>query len=254
MATKKKAAKKPAAKKASPKKKTVKKAVAEKPAVVEETQITAIESKIEPIKAEIGTLKERAEAMVIKDDKDYQAASDALDVVSSQAKAAEKMRKFFVDPLNAQVKNINALFKPQKVAAEEVVGIIKGKMSAYFTEQEEKRLKEAARLQAIRDKADAKRAEQGKEAIAEPVREVAAPAKTISTGASKAQVRKVWKHKIVSINELPDDVKQAIFAEAYKKGIITTVINKFIKAGIREMSGVEIFQENQIASGNVREY
>lgn len=218
------------------------------------TDITKIESEIKPIEAEVLGMKEAAEAMVIKTDEDYAKASDVLDVVKTKIKAGEKMRKFFVDPLNAQVKAINALFKPQTSYAEEVEKIIKGKMKTYHVEKEAAAAKEQARLQAIRDAANAKREEQGKELIEEPVREVAEPAKTVVTGSSKAQVRKVWTHEIESINALPDEVKQAIMAEAYKKGIIKSVVQKFVDAGVREMTGVRIFEDVQIASGNVRQW
>lgn len=218
------------------------------------TDLTAIERDTKSIEAEVLGFKEKAEAMVIKNDDDYAAASDALDIVKSKIKAGEKMRKFFVDPLNAQVKAINALFKPQTEYAEGIERTIKGKMADYFKKKEAARIAEENRLQAIRDAANKKREDEGKELITEPVREVAAPAKTVVTGNSKAQARKFWTHEIESINALPDEVKQAIMAEAYKKGIIKSVVQKFVDAGVREMTGVRIFEDVQIASGNVRQW
>ena len=218
------------------------------------TDITKIESEIKPIEAEVLGMKDAAEALVIKTDEDYGKASDVLDVVKTKIKASEKMRKFFVDPLNAQVKAINALFKPQTEYAEEVERIIKGKMKVFYDAKEAARLKEQKRLDDIRAAADAKRLAEGKEVIATPVREVAEPAKTVVTGNSKAQVRKVWTHEIESINALPDEVKQAILGEAYKKGIVKTVVQKYVDAGVREMTGARIFEDTIIASGNVRQY
>lgn len=219
-----------------------------------DTGIATIQSELKPIETEIVSLKDRAQAIIIKDDKGYEDATNILDVIMSKKKALEKMRKFFVDPLNQQVKNINAMFKPQVEATEEVEMIVKGSMKKYFDEKEAARIKEEARLQKIRDKANAKRAEQGKEAIAEPIREVAAPAKFVNTGTAKAQVRKFWTHEIISIDALPDDVKKAIFAEAYRKGIIKSVVQKFVDAGMREMTGVRIFEDTLIAGGGVRKY
>lgn len=226
----------------------------EETTAVETVEITKIESEIKPLQNETALLRAQAEAMVIDSDEAYASASDALDVVNSNAKALDKMRKFFTDPLNQQVKNINGMFKPKISAAEEVVGIIKGKMGDYYKKKEEARVKEEKRLEAIRAKADEKRLAEGKEVIAEPVREVAAPTKTVVTGTSKAQVRKFWTHEIQSIDALPDDVKKAIFAEAYKKGIITSVVQKFVDAGMREITGVRIYEDVRIATGNVRAY
>lgn len=240
----------------TPKKSTTKKD-AEAPAAeaaAPVTAITKIESEIKPLSTEVISLREAAEKMIIESDEHYAAASDALDVVNSKSKSLDKLRKFFVDPLNKQVKDINAMFKPQIDSADQVVAIIKGKMAAYYDKKEKARLAEEARLQKIRDAADAKREEKGLAPIAEPVREVAAPQKTIATGNSKAQVRKVWTCEIEHIDQLPDDVKKAIFAEAYKKGIIKSVVQGFVDAGVREMTGVRIFEETRIASGNVRQW
>lgn len=216
--------------------------------------LAKIQTEAKPLETEMTLLRTDADKLVIKSEDDYKAASDFLDLVNTKKKNADKMRKFFVDPLNAQVKQINALFMPQVDAADEVVQVVKKKMATYFNIQEEARIKEQKRLDDIRDAANKKREAEGKELIAEPVREVAMPAKTIATGASKAQVRKVWTHEVEHLDQLPEDVKKAILGEAWKKGIVKTVVQKFVDAGIREMSGVRIFEETRIASGNVREY
>ena len=87
---------------------------------------------------------------------------------------------------------------------------------------------------------------EGKEAIQTPVREVAPVAKTVTTETAQTQVRKTWKHEIISMNDLPEDIKKAIFAEAWRKGIVTSVVQKFVEAGIRSMTGVRIFEKSNI--------
>ena len=218
------------------------------------TDITKIEAEMKPIEAEVLSFKDAADKLVIKTDEDYAKASDILDIVKGKIKNGEKMRKFFVDPLNAQVKSINALFKPQTEYAEGIERVIKGKMAKYYDDKEKARFAEEERLRKIREAADAKRIAAGKEVIAEPIREVAEPAKTVVTGNSKAQVRKVWTCEIEHIDQLPEEVKKAIMAEAYKKGIIKSVVQNFVDAGVREMTGVRIFEETRIASGNVRQW
>jgi hypothetical protein len=210
-------------------------------------EIKTIESELKPLANDVLSFSERANALVIASDEDYSSATEFVGIINEKKKAIEKARKFFVDPLNKQVKDINAMFKPQVDQADDIITTVKKKMGAFWQEKEKARLKEEARLQAIRDKANEKRAEQGKEEIAEPVKQVAEVAKTVTSDAAQSTVRKVWKHKVISINSLPEDVKKAIFEEAYRKGIIDTVIRKFVTAGIREMSGVEIYEDTEIA-------
>lgn len=212
----------------------------------EDKNLEVVEAELKPLTSEVVSLKDQAEKFIVKTDEDYAKAGDLAGIVNEKKKAIDKMRKFFVDPLNAQVKSINGMFMPQIDEADIIVRLLKGKMSVYFDAKEEARLKEEKRLADIRARADAKRAEQGKEAIAEPVREVAPIAKTVTTETAQTQVRKTWEHEVVSINELPEDVKKAIFAEAWKKGIVTSVVQKFVDAGIREMTGVRIFEKSTV--------
>lgn len=210
-------------------------------------EIQKIQTELKPIEKDIVETQEQIKQMVITSDEQYADATDLIKKINEKKKNIEKMRKFFVDPLKNQVKEINAMFKPQVEQADELVKETKNKMAVFFKKQEEARLKEEARLQAIRDKANEKRAEQGKEEIVEPVRKVEEIQKTKEAETAKATTKKVWKHKIISINKLPENVKEVIFAEAYKKGIIDTIIRKYIQAGERNIAGVEIYQDVEIA-------
>lgn len=216
--------------------------------------IVKVMAEAKPIENEIAIFRASADSLVIKSQKDYEGASDFLDKVNTKKKSADTMRKFFVEPLNHQVNNINALFMPQIKEAGLIVDLIKGKMATFFKEEEAKRIAEQKRLDDIRDKANAKREADGKEIIAEPVREVAMPTKTVATGSSKAQVRKFWNHEIEHLDQLPEEIKKAIIGEAWNKGIAKSVIQKFVDAGVREMTGVRIFEDARIATGNVRQY
>lgn len=213
---------------------------------VDDKELEVFETQLAPLKTEVLSLKDEAEKFEIKTDEDYEAATVLAGSVNEKGKAIEKMRLFFTGPLNAQVKSINGLFNPQIDEAEAIVKTLKGKMSVYFTAKEEARLKEEKRLQDIRDKADAKRAEQGKEAIATPVREVAPVAKTVTTGSAQSQVRKTWEHEMISMSALPDDIKKAIFEEAWRKGIVTSVVQRFVDAGMREIPGTRIYEKSSI--------
>lgn len=210
-------------------------------------ETTNIETQLQPLQNEIVTIKEKAEALIIQDDEQYNLATEMVGALSTKKKAVESLRVFFTAPLNEQVKNINGMFKPQIEYADEVIDTIKKKMAIFFNKKEEARIKEEKRLQDIRDAANAKREEKGQEAIAEPIREVAEVTRTQTTTSAQSTVKKVWTHEITSIDLLSDEVKKAIMAEAYRKGIITTIVQKFVAAGLREMPGVRIFQDTQIA-------
>ena len=206
-----------------------------------------IEQELAPVVKELTSVEQQVNAIQIVDEKTNNEAIEFVGNLTEKKKQIEKMRKFFVDPLNAQVKSINEMFKPQIEHADNVIRIVKDKMSAYFVEQEKKALAEEVKLQKIRDNANAKREANGKEKITDPIRAVAEVQQTKNTETTQATVKTVWKHKIKSINELPDNIKEAIFAEAYKKGLIDTVIRKFINAGMREIPGVEIYQDKEVS-------
>lgn len=206
-----------------------------------------IEVELAPVVKAVGTIEEQVKAIVIKDEKTNAEAIEFVGGLTTKKKEMEIMRKFFVEPLNHQVKAINAKFKPEATHIDEVIQIVKGKMGDYHAEEENKRVKEEARLQKIRDNADKKREEKGEEKIAEPVKQVVEVQQTKGTGQVKSTIKKVWKHKVVSINKLPENVMEAVLAEAYKKGLIDTVIRRFVTAGIREMEGVDIYSENQVS-------
>lgn len=211
------------------------------------TEIIEVEAKLKPLQDELMTLQEKAETIEIKSDEDYAGATEFLSALKKKGKDRETMRKFFVDPLNAQVKSINAMFKPQDEVEQNVEKIVKGKMATFIKAKEEAAAKEQARLDSIRDAANQKREEKGQEAIAEPVRQVAPVAKTATAGTAQSTARKVWKHEVMSMAELPPDITKAILAEAWKKGIVTSVVQKFVDAGMREIPGVRVYEDTIIA-------
>jgi len=206
-----------------------------------------IETKVADIESDVQTFEQKATAMVISTPEDNEQATEVLGILTKRKKSIEETRKFFVDPLNAQVKAINAKFKPQTTQVESVISIVKKKVGDYHVAEEEKRAKEQARKDAIRDKANAKRIEEGKEVIDAPVNQVEEKAQTTASATGSATVKKVTKHRIIDVDALPDNIKATIMAEAVKKGIADTVVRKFVSAGMTEISGVEIYQTTEVA-------
>lgn len=211
--------------------------------------IKKAELELLPLQNEIMTIEEKINSIEITNDAEYAQFNDMASGVKTKRDAIEAQRKFFTAPLNKIIDDYNAMFMPQVKHADDLIKLIKSKMITFFNKKEAERMAEEKRLQAIRDKANAKREEQGKDLIIEPVKEVAEVQRTVSTGFSKSTAKKVWTHEILHLNELPEDIKQAILGEAYNKGIVKTVVQKFVNAGIREMSGVRIYEATNISIG-----
>jgi hypothetical protein len=65
---------------------------------------------------------------------------------------------------------------------------------------------------------------------------VEAPAKTVHTAAGKVTMRSVWKAEVIDFNLLPDEYK---VADEVK-------IGKVVRAGVRQIPGVRIYEEKSI--------
>ena len=182
----------------------------------------------------------------IKSDEAYEVTLDITKQVKDVAKELKEQKEKFTKPMNESLKNIRDFFRPYEEKLVATEKDLKQKMSAYISEKERAAAAEQARLDAIREKANAKREEKHEEVIQTPVKQVEEVPKTVKTNIGSSTISKVWKHRIVSIEALPVNVKRAIFAEAYTRGLIDTVIKKFVDAGEREISGVEIYQDNQV--------
>lgn len=206
-----------------------------------------IETKVATIESDVVTFEEKAKAMVINSPEANLEATEVLGILTKRKKGIEEARKFFVDPLNAQVKAINAKFKPQTDAVDSIITIIKKKVGDWHLAEEKRIAIENAKKDAIRAKANEKRAEQGKDAIEAPVNTLAEKKQTTSTDTAQATVKKVWKFRITDPKKLPDNIKIAIFQEALKKGLADTVVRKFVDAGMHEIEGVEVYQDTVVA-------
>lgn len=216
------------------------------------TTITPFEQEAKKAEGEILSTTEKVDALVIKTDDDFNRAGDFANEISTRTKGIDKTRRFFTDPLNEQVDRINGVFMPQVKAGEALYKKVKAKMAEYFDKKEKARLAEEARLKAIRDKADAKRLAEGKDVIAAPVRVVEEVQKTQTGDVAQSVATKKWTHEILKISDFPADITKAILEEAYRKGIIKSVIQKFVDAGMREIPGVRIYQEVNISTRRLK--
>ncbi len=77
-----------------------------------ENTLAKVEQEAAKLQDSVEKAEKYANAVVIKTDKDQANAIKAIAGIEGEAKRIDAQRKFFVDPLNVQVKKINSIFKP----------------------------------------------------------------------------------------------------------------------------------------------
>jgi hypothetical protein len=137
----------------------------------------------------------------------------------------------------AQRKMLEALAEKRRLKAE---------AEARAAEQERRQLEAEARAEANREKAAAlakEAAERQAEADAARLKaETSAPAPVAAPArAEKMSVRKVWKHKIVSIHEVYRHKPDLVILEPRTNAILAE-----IRAGMTECPGLEIWAEEEV--------
>jgi hypothetical protein len=185
----------------------------------------------------------RAREIQIRDDESDAEAKQFLVQVTTARKRWDELRTWFVGPLNNQVKAINNLFKAQAAPVDEAENVLRGKVGVYFRARQEAARKEQERLRKLAEARNARQAvraeERGEEPPAPifPLPTVAAPLKTTHVDSASVTVRKVWRFRVVDPAQVPDEYK---VVDERKIGAV-------VKAGIRNIPGVEIFEIEEVA-------
>lgn len=162
--------------------------------------------------------------------------------MAGQAKAItnkiEKLRKSIVDAPNQFVKSVNNFAKQYTGKLSDIESHLKTKINRYQVEQQRARIEaqrkadeEAAKLQKLIDT-------EAKDAGLEPVLVAAPviPAQTVTrTDNGSASLRNVWTWKLVDFAAVPIEFKD----------IDVKAVNQAVKAGIRNIPGIEIYEESQ---------
>jgi hypothetical protein len=171
-------------------------------------------------KAEL--IMREAKEMVVRDKASLTTAIDFLGRIATAKKEVDSRRRFFVDPLNQQVKNINDLFRSYSAPLVEADRIVRNKVLAYQAE-------EARRVAEQQQKALEEASKHASEEFVPII--VEEPEKTVRSGAGSATTRRVWTFKIVDPSKVPDEYKV----------IDEKKIAAVVKAGVRNIPGVEIY-------------
>lgn len=196
---------------------------------------------VKQLRDEATGLLEIAESFVVNADT-FDEATDLLGWIAGAKKKLEEQRVFFVKPLNDQVKKINERFKSYAAPLEQADQVVRGKVLGFRQEAERQRREEEARL---RRQAEAERARLAAEAAAQDLPEPPPPPipviprapKTVRSNMGTATVKKVWDFEVLDERQVPRE-----FLIVNEKAIRAAV-----KAGVRNIPGVQIFETEQLA-------
>lgn len=217
------------------------------------------------------SVNKKVDNLVVTNNEEMGVASEMLTSIRNVLKNIEAKRKSYVQPLNDQVKMINADFKTAMEPWEEMSKIVKEKIGGHVErehkiqaekdrkkeEKENKRLAKIAEKEGIskakaQAKLDAEAEEKENKAIqvivdregitfAQAKKKFHAPDSDTSVINEKARVvtRQVVKFEVVDSNKVPDQYK------VVKEDLIRKVVTG--KDGLRDIPGVKIWVDTEVA-------
>jgi len=189
-------------------------------------------NEIQELEKEQKSIAEKVSNIIVTDTESLKFAISTTQEIKEKIKKIEGIRKFFVDPLNKQVKEINSKFKPFIEKLEEAESIIKNKMVKFQIIQEDKRKKAEEKLRKEQEKkyrAEIKKADKKGELPPPPPMPVFIERQKVEG----LQIKKVWNFEIID---------EKIIPRVYLV-VDTAKIRKLVNAGIREIAGVKIYEE-----------
>lgn len=182
---------------------------------------------IETLEEQVSPLANQANSYVVDSAESVEVASLFLKQVKDAETSIENKRVEFTGPLNQSLKAINDTFKKLRAPLEDARATVSGKIMAWRLIEREIAEKEEARRRAIQA-AHEKAGHQ----VSAPV---VMPKPMASIG--NTQVRKVWKWKVVDFHKVPDSMK----------AIDNVAVNNSVRLGVREIPGIEVYQEEQLS-------
>lgn len=189
---------------------------------------------------DVNSLEVKANQLEITDEKSMVEASSILGVIASTKKRFEDVRKFFTKPLNDHVRNIKDQFKAQAEPLNRADKIIRTKVLKYNQEQERKRKEEEERLRKLVEEAN-KKAQEYAEITGEEHIPIVIPQtevkQSVKSNLGTTTIKKVWTFEVVNENEIP---REYLVLDVKK-------VNEAIKAGVREIKGLKIYEKDEIA-------
>jgi hypothetical protein len=170
---------------------------------------------------------------------DLEIASGYLVRIADHRKGLEGRRKFFVDPLNKHVKDINDYFKSLDLPLQEADRQLRRMITEFRELENKKREEKEIKLQ---EKAEEKHKERLKTAKKngddKPIF-VAPVVPKLETTIAGITSNKVWTFEVVSEKKIPEEYIIPARPDETK-------IREAIRNGIREIPGIRIFQKESL--------
>lgn len=185
----------------------------------------AIQEQTQELMTQAQFIVKKAREMIVQDKDSLTAAVDFLGNIALAKKEMDSRRRFFTDPLNQQVKSINDLFRDYSEPLVEADKTVRRKVLSYQAEEAKKAAEQQQRAY------EEARATEGFVPIMGEE-----PEKTVRASAGSASTRQVWTFKIVDPSLVPDEYKL----------IDEKKIAAVVKAGIRQIPGVEIYSTSSL--------
>lgn len=179
----------------------------------------------------------QAELFTVSTQEDALQASRMLVQLSGAVKEVEARRKFFTGPLREHIKRIEALFKPVVERLEKADMLLRQKLLDYQQEVSRRQAEERARLLSEATEAQAGGDTETALALATQASELDTVQRTTHVEEGSVQTRKVWTFEVEDLGKVPMEYLS----------LDESKVRAAIRAGIREVPGLRIFQKEQLA-------
>lgn len=184
----------------------------------------------------IEEMKEQADAHQVVDDGSYKNAIAMAGQAKELVKKLEKTRKEIISEPDSFVRQVNKFVKSFKDQLEQIETGLKRKIEAHARRLEQERREKERKAREEAERVQAELNKKAEESGTDPV-EVAPPVveqpkvTRAETGAA-VHMRKEWTWELEDIKQVP-----AEYLEVKK-----TAVNQAVKAGIREIPGIKIYE------------
>lgn len=211
------------------------------PSLTSPFDLAPVKSALAQHDIEIDLMVQRAEALEV----DGEGAQTLAVEMAGQAKklnnTIEKVRKGFVEGPNEFVKSVNNLAKSFQARLTTIENGLKRKLSAYASQKELERRKQEETARKAQAEIQKRLDEEAKASGVEPVK-IEAPVVPkadgpVRTAAGTAYQKKVWTFNVKDAQAVP---REYLAVDERK-------IREAVRAGVRQIPGVDIFEETQTA-------
>lgn len=215
-------------------------AAAPHPVARDPFDVSPVREALKVYEAELTRMKQIANDHQVVDDESNRTAIEMAAQAKRLGKTVEDLRKAKVKPYQDYTKAIGNLASVYTDTADQIERALKGKINGYLAAERLKKAEAERRAQdearELQRKLDAEAKEKGLPQVEVPLPVLPQKMDPVRTEEGSASQRKDWKWRVVS----PDDIPREYLA------LDTVAVNKAVRAGARQIPGIEIYQEESV--------